>query len=421
MGFCKLWAKIVWKMRSVYCSLAVHLFDVLTDVLVIISWFKYPDKPNDGIDPRVMAYCAITVLLFHKLISIIAFWAKEENLIRCLLQFFDLLIFEEIYTTHQRVITQFKIKSMAAKDKSYDTNEKSEEAIETTQTFKFVRNLEAVFEAISQSILQLVFIMRIGSQSEGSGVLLLVSILSNLQSTISMTNTILKNDNLYMTLPKWKRYKKRLPPTCQFMGHAICRLSEVIYRICLLSLFCTVCGGEAFAVLMAVEFLTLCFFVCGYDLTHDGLTLDDAYLRFQQLIIMPSELVYALQGRNIDLPTNDMPCIFRCCIFLWCGGICCGSCFCCAGAAVLFSTCCLLREEWYVHMTIRIGVSMLEWTILIIWGSVDDEKSDYLFSANHGLSIFIISFTCYFIYTQYMTLFPNFKLPHGIPIRSKWN
>ena len=204
------------------------------------------------------------------------------------------------------------------------------------------------------------------------------------------------------------------------MGHAICRLSEVIYRISLLSLFWTVCGGEAFAVLMAVEFLTLCFFVCGYDLTHDGLTMDDAYLRFQQLIIMPSELVYALQGRNIDLPTNDMPCIFRCCVFLWCGGICCGSCFCCAGAAVLFSTCCLLREEWYVHMTIRIGVSMLEWTILIIWGSVDDKKYHYLFSANHGLSIFIISFICYFTYTQYMTLFPNFKLPHGIPIRSKW-
>eukprot|EP01084_Bolivina_argentea_P174124 301611_1 len=32
MGFCKLWFKMVWKMRSVYGSFAVHAFDTLTDI-----------------------------------------------------------------------------------------------------------------------------------------------------------------------------------------------------------------------------------------------------------------------------------------------------------------------------------------------------------------------------------------------------
>eukprot|EP01084_Bolivina_argentea_P122178 216536_1 len=58
IAFCKLWFKIVWKMRSVYCSLAVHVFDVLTDILVIVSWLHYPDQNDDDIDPQIMANCA---------------------------------------------------------------------------------------------------------------------------------------------------------------------------------------------------------------------------------------------------------------------------------------------------------------------------------------------------------------------------
>eukprot|EP01083_Nonionella_stella_P128844 390547_1 len=37
-GFLELWAKTIWKMRSVYSALAVHCFDVLTDILVIMQW-----------------------------------------------------------------------------------------------------------------------------------------------------------------------------------------------------------------------------------------------------------------------------------------------------------------------------------------------------------------------------------------------
>ena len=105
MSFCKLWFKIVWKLRSVYCSLVVHLFDVLTDILVIISWLSYPDIEGDHIDPKVMAYSALAVLAIHKLVSFIAFWTKERKLSRCVLQVLDLLIFEEIFLSHKKVVT----------------------------------------------------------------------------------------------------------------------------------------------------------------------------------------------------------------------------------------------------------------------------------------------------------------------------
>ena len=122
-----------------------------------------------------------------------------------------------------------------------DANDDNDEnLIETTSAFKFVRNLEAIFESIPQSILQLVFVMRTQWTTEGEGVFLFISIASILQSMISMTNSILKNDNVYVTLPKYEKYKKRFPPTWSFIKHLLARLSEVVYRIGLLALFWSV-------------------------------------------------------------------------------------------------------------------------------------------------------------------------------------
>ncbi len=117
----------------------------------------------------------LVILLFHKFISTVAFWAKEANITRCILQFLDILIFEEIYVSHKKIVTQFK----------QNSNEKSND-VETTTSFKFVRNLEAIFESIPQSVLQLVFIIRTSARFEGSGVFLWISILSIMQSIISM-------------------------------------------------------------------------------------------------------------------------------------------------------------------------------------------------------------------------------------------
>eukprot|EP01084_Bolivina_argentea_P309574 535512_1 len=52
-GACVLWIKTVWKMRRVYAGLAVHSFDVLMDVLVILKWLQTPNRENDNIDPRL--------------------------------------------------------------------------------------------------------------------------------------------------------------------------------------------------------------------------------------------------------------------------------------------------------------------------------------------------------------------------------
>ena len=56
--------------------------------------------------------------------------------------------------------------------------------------------MEAIFESIPQSVLQLVFIIRTGAQFENqSNTIFIVSILLIIQSIISITNSILRNDN----------------------------------------------------------------------------------------------------------------------------------------------------------------------------------------------------------------------------------
>eukprot|EP01084_Bolivina_argentea_P262723 444410_1 len=239
-GFCELWIRTVWKLKSVYGGLAVHSFDFLTDVLVIVEWLKADNIKGDHIDPQAMAYSAIFIMIFSKFISAIAIYVKEESIIRAILQFMDLLIFTEIFATHRKVISQVKNKQLKDKNKS----------IESTLSFKYIRNFEAVFESIPESVLQLVYVMR----TKKRGWIFIVSII---QSIISMTNSILNNDYTQMLDDKFKRYKQRLPPTLECLKHSLCRLCEIIYRIGLLALFWTVCGGLAFGILLFIEFVII--------------------------------------------------------------------------------------------------------------------------------------------------------------------
>merc|ERR1719189_2554502 len=129
----QLWFKMVWKLRVCYMSLFVHLFDVLTDILVIVEWWRleHIEGDKDHVDTRLMAICAIVVLAVHKVVSTVAFFVKDQSYRRALLQFLDLVIFEEIWVTHRRVVEEFQSHKSQLQD----------DAVETTTSFKYVRFL----------------------------------------------------------------------------------------------------------------------------------------------------------------------------------------------------------------------------------------------------------------------------------------
>eukprot|EP01084_Bolivina_argentea_P249892 418483_1 len=367
-----------------------------------------------------MAACAIATLIFHKMISTLAFWIKDHTGYRCILQVLDLLIFEEIYMTHKTIIAQFR-------KQSNELKQGGNNAIETSTSFKYIRSLEAVFESMPQSVLQLVFIIRTGKQYKMQAFIL--SLLSIFQSMVSMTNSIIMNDNLYMNAPIFNQHKKKLPPSLPFLKHMLCRLSEVFYRIILLSLFWTVVGGSSFAILLGAESFALIVFtlleICNRGI--QSVSVDDIFLRIQTLVTMPSELVFAykIDAMNVeDAPTCDLVLYqYRnhgCCAGLcrFCIGLCWTG-FCCYWPSIWLSRLCCLRKVHYWNPDFRIGTSLMEWTILIIYAAFINNE-EFLFSVHNGFALFIFGFLCFIIYTQYMALLPNFAVPMGYSIRSKW-
>eukprot|EP01083_Nonionella_stella_P090538 252904_1 len=403
-GFCELWIKIVWKMRSVYSCLAVHSFDVLTDVLVIVQWMNTRNITGDNVDPQIMAYSAIAVIVMSRVLSAVAIFIKERDFTRSLLQLFDFLIFQEIYESHHKIVSQFKNKQL--RDKNHP--------IDSTLSFKYVRNMEAIFESIPEAVLQLVYVMRIGTTNFGREDI--IFIISIVQSIISMTNSILNNDYTMMKEDKWARHKQRFPPTIEFFKHAICRLSEIIYRIGLLALFWSVCEGEAFAVLIGVEFFIICLRVGILSFFADiYLDADTILLAISSIIVIASEEIYGIvtvdwhvffcsKVRTIKNPFEFVAAV----VFVSGFSLCC-----CMGPASILSSVSLLcnsadTAEVSFPPLIRIGTSLYEIIFLFIWAFVGagETRKPFLFKAEHGLVILIVTCICFLIFSQYRILFP---------------
>eukprot|EP01083_Nonionella_stella_P083067 229502_1 len=414
-GFCGSWVKIVWKMRSVYSSLAVHSFDVLTDVLVIIQWLN-AEKPGDHIDPQIMAYCAIAVIAFSRVFSAIAIFVKERNLMRALLQLFDLLIFQEIYESHHKIVSQFKNKQL--KDKKHP--------IESTLSFKYVRNMEAIFESVPEAVLQLVYVLRVGTTKLTNREI--IFIISIVQSMVSMSNSILNNDYTRMQDEfdgEWAKYKQRLPPSFEFFKHAICRLSEIIHRIGLLALFWTVCEGRAFAVLLVVELFFICsrmgFMIYGGETIFDS---DTILLAISSVIVIPSEEVYGIVSYDWHMALGYDA--IRDGEVLYCVVILVFNMFCCMGAAsaltAMLNLCSDDTADLSMPPIFRIGTSLNEIIVLLIWAFVAENESrkGFLLDEEHGFVVFIMTCVCFVIFSQYPLLFPDFALPLNVGVRSKW-
>ena len=111
----RLWVKTTWKMKSIYSAFVVHVFDCTTDLLVITDWYNAErglnrDNKVEHVDSRVMAWTSIGILIFYKVISTIGIYLTTKSTLRAFAQFCDLLLLEDIYNAHQRVVTEVKEK-----------------------------------------------------------------------------------------------------------------------------------------------------------------------------------------------------------------------------------------------------------------------------------------------------------------------
>ena len=97
-----------------------------------------------------------------------------------------------------------------------------------------------------------------------------------------------------------------------------------------------------------------------------------------------------------------------------------GNIFCCFTIGSILSCAMCLNDDYYMWPTARLGVSFVELAIIVIFGILDNENENYLFSDDHGLVFFIISVISMCVMCVNGFLFPNFALPDKINPRSKW-
>ena len=291
--------------------------------------------------------------------------------------------------------------------------------------------MEAIFESTPQAVLQLVYVMRTysfgdsqgGNDAAGNNVILYLSIV---QSIISMTNSILKDDNTRgMQGEKWKPYRKRLPPTTSFLKHAIARLCQVINRVGILSLFWTVVGGLGFSILIGCEMIMVIVklgtIVCGVN----NVTLEDIVLSLNHAIVLPPESIWDIHTR-IKLKEYLVPCgAWENCTEV--ALVCCFSyCFCAIVPAFVSSLCAGFTgcsHNVPIWVSLRLGTSLIEMVIITMFGIYHSTSynDNFLFwKPTSGLIVYLVVIIAYMIDCMYLQLFPNFSLPFDIGSRSRY-
>ena len=296
------------------------------------------------------------------------------------------------------------------------------EAIRSTTRFKYLRSLEALFESTPQAVIQLVYVMRKGSPE-------IVFVVSVFQSILSMTNSMINADNIYMAGIEWTKHKQRLPPTKSFLKHGLIRCAEITSRIGLLALFWAVCNGVSFAILLSLELIFPAFFIW-YQLRFlkDNLDRHSLFLALNIIIVLPPEWIFETGYYDIsdDFESNIA-------LFLFCGIF--GHCLLCfnhfidtpqiesAGSNINKDNGkkkpCNCLGYGFLYANIRIGMSVVEWIFILIAHFTYRDDYNYLFSSDHCLDVFGVSIVCFIIYTQFPYLMPDIRLPHSISIRSK--
>eukprot|EP01083_Nonionella_stella_P318674 1165999_1 len=197
-GGCKLilsWMKLVWKMKSIYLSALVHIYDIATDVGIIVDWGTQMQRENygeihgdpeynvRGLDMGGLFAGSLLAFFLYRFISAGFVYQFTGKFGRACIQWLDLEIYRAIYITHKL------------------------ERDEAGNLQRWLQKFEAIFESAPQSLLQLVYIVKTGDYSA-----LIVS--SIILSFFSVAARFTSDDKIFFNADaeglglKWKKRSK---------------------------------------------------------------------------------------------------------------------------------------------------------------------------------------------------------------------
>ena len=140
----KRWAMYTWTIRSMYAAAAVHIYDISTDIGVILEWYLLAYQQQTlgedwalyevykELNMTVLFIAALVALNVYRFISSFLLYNYTKKCARFFSQFFDLEIFRIIYINHKLKRT------------------------EPGNLHRFLSKIEAIFESSPQSVLQVI-------------------------------------------------------------------------------------------------------------------------------------------------------------------------------------------------------------------------------------------------------------------------
>ena len=262
----KRWAMYTWTIRSMYAAAAVHIYDISTDIGVMLEWWllSYQQRNKENwaltevyaeLDMTVLFVAALVAFNIYRLISSFLLYIYTKKCARFFSQFFDLEIFRIIYINHQLHRT------------------------EPGNLHRFLSKIEAIFESSPQSVLQVVFLIKTINRGDSDGKITNTGtaevngceydafsplvFASLIFSIVSVAGRFIADDKVFFDEKKAKNlgigFKEDscggwgLTWNWGFVVRYLWRLSDVIARVMILSFIWIVFGGEVCGALFGLE------------------------------------------------------------------------------------------------------------------------------------------------------------------------
>eukprot|EP01083_Nonionella_stella_P085900 238336_1 len=226
--------KTMGRLKEIYFVIIVHMFDTLTDFLIMMEWYekgRYEVNPDNNCSFPNLNYigcfvCACVIILFYRFLSVYYVYSyyqqsKLKAILQSILQLFDGSVFYEVYQSHLHQ--------------------------SQTDNLSYLSKLEKTFESSLQLILQLYVLMRELSQGFPISNMTVISILFSL---VSLATKVIHDDKTMF----FKKANQKLK--IYFYSRALFRVCEISSRLFAITLFATYFGANFLVLLIVLDLFT---------------------------------------------------------------------------------------------------------------------------------------------------------------------
>ena len=235
--FLKYLPKEIWSKKRCYLPSITHIIDQTTDIAVIIEFGKiYIYEKENNVDcPLINGFYLFSMSLFifllYRFVSAAWVYNETKSVFDTLLQLLDLKLYHALY-----------INFLIKKD-------------DPTNPQRYLQILEASLESFPQTIIQLYYLIKIGSDFT-SDPLITISLIF---SIINISSKMISEDKVFFD-KSWHKIEFKIKPfyiNFRYILRYVLRLIDLCYRLMLTLLFWIIVGGFGVSIYIGFETISL--------------------------------------------------------------------------------------------------------------------------------------------------------------------